>query len=281
MTPPPVHTATVAGLGLIGGSLARDLAALGVRVLGWDRDPSATAAALAEGVLAAPLGADLAGLEEADALVLAVPVAAAGEVLRRALPRLSRARLVTDAGSTKRGIEAAALSLGLGERFVGAHPLAGHHTSGWAASREGLFAGAPVFLCPAPGATADAVALAQALWRGVGGDVRATTAEAHDRLLAWTSHLPQGVSSSLGRALARAGVSRAQLGPGGRDVTRLAASSPEMWSAIALENADHLGPALAAAEEALRELRQAVEARDAERLSALLREAKGWADAGG
>lgn len=272
-----IRSAAVAGLGLIGGSLARDLAAQGVRVLGYDRDPATLRAAQAEGVVERALGPALEGVEEAEVLVLAVPVTAAEAVLAAARPRLGRALLVTDAGSTKRAAIAAAERLGLDDRFVGAHPYAGDHRSGWAASRTGLFAGAPLFLCPAPAARPRAVALAEQLWSAVGARVRLLPAEEHDRLLAWTSHLPQAVSSALGRTLHAAGITREMLGRGGRDVTRLAASSPEMWTGIALENADHLSAALAQTEAHLRELRLAIEAHDAPRIEALLRQANAWA----
>jgi prephenate dehydrogenase len=235
-----LRSVAVAGLGLIGGSLARDLAARGIRVLGHDRDPAAVDAALAEGVLAAALERDFGGLEDADAFVVAVPVRAAAAVLEAARPRLDTVPLVTDAGSTKRGIAAAAERLGLGARFVGGHPLAGDHLSGWAASRRGLFDGARVYLCPSADASAEARALARELWTIAGGTVVEMEAAEHDRLLAWTSHLPQIASSTLAAALAVQGIARADLGRGGRDVTRLAGSSAEVWTDIALDNADFL-----------------------------------------
>ncbi|NJD18999.1 MAG: prephenate dehydrogenase/arogenate dehydrogenase family protein, partial [Gemmatimonadetes bacterium] len=144
------ETVAILGLGLMGGSLARDLAGLGHRVLGWDRDPGSVRAALAQGCIHRGRGSrpdDFQGIEEADVVVLALPVAASRETLPALAPRL-RASLVTDVGSTKRHIVAAAQSLGLGDQFVGAHPLAGDHRSGWGASRSGLFRGATVFLCP-------------------------------------------------------------------------------------------------------------------------------------
>jgi prephenate dehydrogenase len=190
--------------------------------------------------------------------VLAVPVQEAPRLLAGIAPGLGSARLVTDVGSTKRAIVAAAATLGVGDRFVGGHPLAGSTGTGWGASREGLFAGATVYLTPAA-ATADAaMALAAALWEGVGARCEVLDAAAHDRRVAWTSHLPQALSSALAIALSREGVARATLGPGGRDVTRLADSPPELWGAIAAANADELAPALAAVERELRALRRAL-----------------------
>jgi prephenate dehydrogenase len=198
--------------------------------------------------------------------VLAVPVLAAPEVLRTLEPLAGGVRLVTDVGSTKRSVVAAAEALGMGERFVGAHPLAGDHRSGWEASRTGLFRGARVYLKPGEASGEDAVRRARELWEGVGGRVETMDAAAHDRLLAWSSHLPQAVSSAFARALAGAGVPREALGPGGRDVARLAASSAAMWADVALDNARELVPALAAAEAELRGLRERIGSGDGARV---------------
>lgn len=273
-----IRCVAVAGLGLIGGSVARTLAAYDIRVLGHDRDRATVDAALREGVLDHALGQDLAGVEAADVLVIALPVRAAATLLERARRHLARVRLVTDAGSTKRGIVATAERLGIGARFVGAHPIAGDHRSGWAASRARLFAGARVYLSPAADASDEARRLARELWTLVGGNVVEIGAEEHDRRLAWTSHLPQVVSTALAAALAERGIVRAELGPGGRDVTRLAGSSPEMWTEIALENADALVAALDAVGGELRTLRDAIARGDAEAIRAAFAAGRAWSE---
>lgn len=274
-----LDTVAVAGLGLIGGSVARDLAAAGVRVLGWDRDAGSVDAALREGVVAAALGPGFEGLEEAGALVVSVPVGAAAAVLEAARPRLGQARLVTDTGSTKASVVAAAERLGLGDRFVGAHPLAGDHRAGWEASRTGLFAGAPVYLCPTQGSPAAAIALARELWSRVGGVPVEIGADEHDRLLAWTSHLPQVVSTALANALAAHGIARAALGPGGRDVTRLAASPTGVWADILRDNRVHVAEALAALEDRIRSIRTVIAVDDPDAIRTTLESARRWSDA--
>lgn len=271
-----VRTAAVVGLGLVGGSLARDLAARGVRVLGHDRDPASVDAALREGALHAALGPGLEGVEEAELVAAAVPVTAAPALLRGLAPRLRAARLVTDVGSTKAGVCAAAEALGIGGRFVGSHPLAGSHRSGWEASRAGLFEGARVFLSPAPSTREPALALARALWTSLGARPEVVDADAHDLSLALTSHLPHVASAALARALAAAGVPRVELGPGGRDVTRLAGSSPEMWTAIALENAAPLADGVAALRGELDALHAALRAGDAGALRRFFASARDW-----
>lgn len=271
-----IRTVAVAGLGLIGGSLARDLAARGVRVLGCDPDAGALDAAVAEGVVSA-LGPGLEGVEDADALVLAVHVHAAPALLQAVAPRLDGVRLITDAGSTKAGIVAAAARLGLGAKFVGAHPLAGDHRSGWPASRLGLFAGAALYLTPSPESGAEAVALARELWTLVGTRTVEMDAEEHDRLLAWISHLPQVVSSALAAVLAGRGITRGDLGRGGRDVTRLAGSSPGMWRDILAANAAAVTDAIAEMERQLAAARAAIDSGDADAIQAWLAEPNQWA----
>ena len=257
-----VRTAAVAGLGLIGGSVARGLAAAGVRVLGGDRDPASVDAALGEGIVSAALGPELEGLEAAEVFVVAVPVGSAPALLARARPRLGGARLVTDTGSTKASIVAAAERLGIGDRFVGSHPFAGDHRAGWSASRADLFDGATVYLCRTAETSSAAMSLARELWAAVGGIPVELPAAEHDQRLAWTSHLPQVVSSALAATLAEHGFRRADLGPGGRDVTRLAASSPALWADILLDNRAAAAEALTAMGAHLRRIGEAIEAGD-------------------
>lgn len=276
-----LQSAAVVGLGLIGGSLARELAARGVRVLGYDRDPAALHGAVEGGVVHAVLEESLEGVKEADLLVIAVPVAAAPGVLATALPHLGSVRLVADVGSTKQAVVRAAEALGIGERFVGSHPLAGDHRSGWSASRMGLFQGARVYLSPTPSTAEPALELARQLWIGLGAEPELLDAEPHDRRLAWTSHLPQAASTALALALASAGIAPSDLGPGGRDITRLSGSSPEMWTGIALENAAALSGAIEAFEERLRELRAALTRGDEQAVHRFFEAGRQWSEGSG
>lgn len=271
-----IRTAAVLGLGLIGGSLARDLSARGVRVLGWDRDEDVVRKAMDAGAVHDSLVDDPTRACDGECVFFAVPVLTAVRALRDFAPHFESARLVTDAGSTKRSIVRAAVELGIGDRFVGSHPLAGDHRSGWEASRAGLFAAAPVYLCPTPSTTDDALRLAIGLWTGVGARPEVVDVDRHDTRLAWTSHLPQTVSTSLALALAQSGIQHDALGPGGRDVTRLAGSSPEVWADILLDNADALAPALAMLAVQFDSVRDAITAGDRARLHHLFSAARGW-----
>jgi len=270
-------SATVVGLGLIGGSIARDLAAKGVRVRGYDADRARLAAAVRDGIVSDPLDIDFDGAD-ADVIILAVPVDQAPPMLRR-LARVARsARLVTDVGSTKTSIVAEARLLGLSECFVGSHPMAGDHRSGWAASRQGLFVDALVYLCPTSATCTPVVEVAKHFWQWLGARPCLMDAEAHDRHVAWTSHLPHLVSMSLGLALARAGIDREALGPGGRDTTRLAGSSPEMWTAIAADNREAIDEALASAEHEVASFRTALRSGDVALMRERIAAAQAWFD---
>jgi prephenate dehydrogenase len=273
---PEFRTVAIIGLGLIGGSLARDLAGQGVRVLGWDADADGLRAAVADGAVHHPLTDDLRDVHQADAVVVAVPVLAAADVLRKLAPHLDGVRLITDAGSTKTSIVRAAEALGIGARFVGSHPLAGDHRSGWDASRTGLFADARVFLCRTHYTDGDAMRLAAALWTSVGGRPEVMDADLHDVRLAWTSHLPQLVSTALALTINQTGTARAQLGPGGRDVTRLAGSDPAVWTDIVLDNADAVSRAVAMMGARLNRLQRAVMSGDRDDLQRLFSEARAW-----
>jgi len=311
----------IVGLGLIGGSLARDLAALGAYVLGFDLDPETLRAATDGGAVheGLPGGLHGGGLDSSalaslplDALVLAVPVQAAIPLLAAAAPHLEHVSLVMDVGSTKASIWATAVRLGLGGRFVGSHPMAGSHLSGWEASRAGLFQGARVYLCPVlevgdgagnaadggaggeahdeagngigdetGGETGEAVVpealrRAQGLWTAVGGVPQLMDAVAHDRLLSWTSHLPQAASTALARALAGAGIRSGDLGPGGRDMTRLAGSSASLWTGITLDNARALAEGLRALEAELARLREWLLAGDRDRVEEFFAKGASW-----
>lgn len=272
-----LNSVAVVGLGLIGGSIAKDLAARGVEVEAYDPDAASLDDAVRSGVVSRTLDAALTS-SRADAVVIATPVDAAIDVLRILARANDRAALITDVGSTKGRIVAEAAALGLSDRFVGSHPMAGDHRSGWPAARPGLFSGARVYLCTPDRTPAELVARADAFWRALGAHPMTIDASAHDRTLAWTSHLPHVVSAALALALGGVGVGRDELGPGGRDITRLAGSSPEMWSAIVVENAAAIDAALAAAEQEVASFRRLLSRADAGELHSKFAAARAWFD---
>ena len=271
--------AAIIGLGLIGGSLARDLSARGVRVRAYDIDERHLQDAVQSGCVHESLDRSLTGVSVSDLIVVAVPVDSATEVLRQIAPHTARAKLITDVGSTKTRIVEVAAELGLTSRFVGSHPMAGDHRSGWGASRTGLVDGASVYLCPPAGAPRCIVDLAAEWWSWLGARPVVMSAELHDGKLAWTSHLPHMVSTALALALANADVERDDLGPGGRDMTRLAGSSADVWTAIARDNAAAIDTALISAEREIAAMRAALNRSNAADLRERFAAARAWFDA--
>ena len=274
------RTVAVIGLGMIGGSVARGLAARGVTVIGHDTNPGYLDAAVAEGVVTQRLLPTLEDIDRAEVAVIAVYGDSATRVLEQISRHANTVGLVTDVGSTKRPIVSAAESSPIGERFVGSHPFAGDHRSGWTASRFDLFENEIVYLCPSSNASRTAFDTADELWSSLGAKTVRMDAAEHDDLLAWTSHSPHAVSTALALALSEAGIVHRQLGRGGRDVTRLAASSPDVWTSIMLDNAPAVEAALSAVESQVRSFRSLLSARDGERIRERLSKAREWSGPG-
>jgi prephenate dehydrogenase len=272
------------GVGLIGGSLARALRergeAHGARmVVGVGRSSASTARALELGVIdaTAALGDDAelqAALAGADMVLLAAPVAQTQPLLERIAPFLDASTLVTDAGSTKSDVVAAARAA-LGDRigqFVPAHPIAGRESSGVDAALPDLYVGRNVVLCPLPENAPESVERVAAMWRATGAMVRDMTPEQHDRVLASVSHLPHVLSFALVEQILNspdAALKFAFAAGGFRDFTRIAASSPEMWRDICVANRAALLEELDAYSAVLARLRAAIENGDGTALEAV------------
>jgi prephenate dehydrogenase len=274
----PDTCVAIIGLGLMGGSLARAVSARGARVLGYDHNPACLDAALREGAVHQPLDTTFSALAEAEVVMLAIPVDASIALLPRIAGQLAAARLVMDVGSTKRSVVAAAESAGIGHRFVGAHPLTGSHRSGWGVSRASLFQDARVFLCPAASTASDTLQLAESFWRELRAGTEIMDADVHDVQMAWRSHLPHLLSSTLAMTLRDAGIRRSALGPGGRDMTRLAGGSPAMWTPIVEHNRLAIIDALSAYEAHLAALRESLERADPGAVHRFLVESVAWSD---
>ncbi len=239
-------TVAVVGLGLVGGSIARGLTRGGWRVLGVDR-AGPLKAALAARAIARGFRTVAAAAREAQVVFLAAPPAANRTVLRALAALDVRPPVITDVGSVKRPICAEARRLGL-RGFVGGHPMAGTEGSGFAASSADLFRGRTWVLVHAPAAGAQTRAVAR-LARALGARVKRMDAAAHDRAVAFVSHLPQLVSWALMEAARRDGLASRHLdvaGPGFADMTRLAGSPRALWREILAENAGEVDRALRA-----------------------------------
>ena len=233
----------VIGVGLIGGSFALALRRAGAvaSIVGVDRDAQALERAAALGVIDTAAESASEAAKGADLVVVAVPVRAIGPVLHDVALTLSPDAVVTDVGSTKTDVTRIAREelRALFPRFVPAHPIAGREASGVEAATADLFKGARVVLTPAPETAEDAIELVRACWEATGGRVATLEPEQHDRIFAAVSHLPHLLSFALVSELASRADAAELFGfaaGGFRDFTRIAASSPEMWRDIALQN---------------------------------------------
>jgi prephenate dehydrogenase len=238
-----LKTLAVIGVGLIGGSFAMALRRAGVAasVVGYDRDPSAMQLAIELGVIDTAADSVSEAAMGADLVLVAVPVRATAMVLRDLGPAIDAGAVVTDVGSTKGEVVRTARNE-LRERFarfVPGHPIAGRETSGVGSANAELFRGARVVLTPDEATAGDAAELVRGAWEAVGARIAVMAPEEHDRIFAAVSHLPHLLSFALVSELA-AREDAAELlgfaGGGFRDFTRIAASSPEMWRDIALQN---------------------------------------------
>lgn len=259
----------VIGLGAIGGSLAWQARLAGVpRVVGFSPSRADGVDALRAGAVTELADSAPRALRGADFVVLAVPARVTIELIGKLPPSLEPDAVLTDVCSVKAPVLERAAAANLGDRFAGGHPLAGTHASGFGAARPDRLRGCVVYVCEtgAPGGDRAARAVMGFWQRTLEAQPVLIGAEAHDRQLAWTSHLPQAVASALAKVLADRGLGGVSFGAGARDTTRLAASSPEMWLDILLYNRAAVTEALASAEAGLAELRRLLAAGDADGL---------------
>lgn len=267
-------TVGIVGLGLIGGSMARAYAKAGHRVLAYNRSRSTLEFAKLSGAVAEELTRDNAG--SCDLLLLSLYPEACVDYLRDMGPYLSKSCLVIDCGGVKREVCAGCFPLAerYGFTFVGGHPMAGTHFSGFKYSRSNLFQGAPMVIVPP---VFDDMALLERVKEALApcgfGSFSVTTAEEHDRMIAFTSQMPHIVSNAFIKS-PTAGSHKGFSAGSYKDLTRVAWLNPEMWAELFLENRDNLICELDILMEELQKYRDALDAQDREELTRLLDEGK-------
>jgi len=262
------------GTGLLGGSTAAAWRRAGAAsaVAGYDVDPSQSRRGVELGVLDRAAASVADAVRGADCVVLAVPVGQMAPVLAEVAGVLTDSALVTDVGSTKADVIAAARrALGRGfRRFVPAHPIAGGELPGIEHADPQLFAGRNVITTPADDTDLKALQRIESAWTACGARVERMTANEHDRVFAAVSHLPHLLAFALVAQVASQpdGARRLELaGTGFRDFTRIAASSPALWRDIALANRAALGTELRTYRGWLERLQTALDTADGPSLS--------------
>ena len=271
----------VVGVGLIGGSFAAALRRAGAAssITGFDRDGHSLERAISLGVIDAAAGSVTEAVRGADLIVVAVPVRAIGPVLHDVALAMDASAVVTDVGSTKTDVVATAREE-LRERFVRfvpGHPIAGRETSGVESASAELFKGARVVLTPDAQTAPEAVEAVRSAWEAAGGRVTQLDAAAHDRIFAAVSHLPHLLSFALVSEIAER-ASAAELfsfaAGGFRDFTRIAASSPEMWRDVLLQNREAVLAELDRYQARLAVFRELIERGEGPGLQRLMSEAR-------
>ncbi len=284
-----IDTLAIVGVGLIGGSFAAALKRAGVvkRVIGTGRRPENLQKAIELGLIEQAVTLPEAA-RVSDMIFLATPVGAFESILTVMRPTLNPAAVVTDGGSTKQDVIAAARAA-LGDRasqFVPAHPMAGSHETGPAAARADLYQGRRVILTPLPDNRPQDVALVESLWRACGARTLKLAPAEHDSAMACISHIPHWFASLYMHYVATGPQPelRMDIAAGGfRDFTRIAQSSPEMWRDIFIANREPMLQEIATLRAQLDRAEQALRDGDAQWLERMLDEAskarQGWSGA--
>ena len=275
----------IIGVGLIGGSLARALRQAGYvqEIVGSSRRAEHLQEAVELGVIDR-FDTDAArAVQGADMVVVCVPLGAMEQTFRCIAPALTPDAVVTDAGSAKASVVAAARAAfgRIPGGFVPGHPIAGTEKSGVAASFADLYRNRKVILTPLAETDPAATARVQAMWEVAGAEVQCMDVEHHDDVLAATSHLPHLLAFQMVDTLARMSdedeIFRYAAG-GFRDFTRIASSDPVMWRDICLANDRAVLLMLERYQQDLSRLAEAIRAGDGVELERVFRNAKAARD---
>ncbi len=229
----------IVGLGLIGGSLGLDLTGQGHAVTGIARRAETAAAALALGAVT-DAGTDLALVAGADVVFICTPIDAVVATAEAMVPYLSAGAIVTDVASVKGEIVPAIEALWPG--FVGGHPMAGKAEAGLSVAQVDLFRDRPYVLTPTPATPPEGLALVKTLATRLGANLCQCHPDQHDRAVAWISHLPVMVSSSLILACqqepdaAILNLAQALASSGFQDTSRVGGGVPDLGTLMAHHN---------------------------------------------
>lgn len=264
----------VVGTGLMGASVGLAAKRAGVeQVAGYDLDPESLRVAAERGAVDGTAGSMAEAVADADLVVVAVPVTQLATQVRAVLDAAPEAATVTDVGSTKQW------AARLADRFVGGHPVCGREAYGPGYASADLFEGATWFLTPGAGTDADRYRLVHGFVVSLGAVPVAIDPQAHDRLVALTSHLPHVLANVL---VNQAGAGRieghdplAAAGGSLRDMTRVAGANPRIWVDIFLDNAGPLAEALGEHRRRIEQLEEALAAGDAGMVARWIAEASG------
>ncbi|MBO7182009.1 MAG: prephenate dehydrogenase/arogenate dehydrogenase family protein [Kiritimatiellae bacterium] len=267
----------IVGIGLIGGSLAKDIRTLGLarRIIGWNRTTAHAERALELGLVdeVAERIEDL--LDQCDLVVLAMPVNILAERLPHFLDKARPGQIFIDVGSTKQALVDAVKDHPNRAAFVACHPMAGTERSGPDAAVDHLFRNRFTLLIDPEASAPEAVAKVSALWKAVGAVLATMSAEEHDRTAALLSHMPHVLAYALSRTIKEAERNQALnarfAGGGLASMTRIAHSPISMWQPIFRQNKAYLLSAIDVFAEHLQAFRKAIAEEDDRLLNDLMK----------
>lgn len=263
----------VVGLGLIGGSMARAFMNIEETVVyGYDRDEVTMARAKLENAMHGEMTKE--NIAECDYVFVALYPQATEKFITEYAPCISKDATVIDCGGTKRGICETGFKMAkkYGFRFMGGHPMAGTHFSGFKYSRASLFANAAMILVPEKNETIEVLQSVKNLLVQIGfKSVTISNAEEHDRIIAYTSQLAHVVSNAYVKS-PNARVHKGFSAGSYRDLTRVAKLNPRMWAELFMENSDNIAFEIDNIIAELQKYSDAIKAGDEETLEALLAE---------
>jgi len=270
----PFNKIALIGFGLIGGSIARAARAQGLagKIVATARSAKTRARVAELGIVDAVVETNAEAVEDADLVILSIPVGACGAVAQEIAGHLKPGAIVSDVGSVKGAIvRDMAPYLPAGIHFVPAHPVSGTEHSGPDSGFAELFINRWCILTPPEGTDPDAVEKLRAFWAALGAKVEIMTPEHHDLVLAITSHLPHLIAYTIvGTADELEGVTQSEVlkfsAGGFRDFTRIAASDPVMWRDVFLANKEAVLEMLGTFNEDLSKLTRAIRRNDGEAL---------------
>lgn len=282
MTHPGFERIGIYGVGLLGGSLGLALkhAFPEAERIGIGRNSERLQNAMNRGAIDR-LTTDPATLEHSlDALVLCTPVRDVARHFEAVRPALAPHAIVTDVGSTKTVLVAECERVAGSEyRFVGSHPMAGSHKTGVDAARDDLFRDRLCIITPTPDTDPDAQTWVSDLWKALGMNLMLLSPEEHDRIAAYTSHMPHLVAAALCHTVQGQGERiRHVIGSGFQDTTRIAAGDPGLWVDICMDNQEELLRALEVFQRDVDAIRNAIREGNADEVQRFLQAAKSWKD---
>tara|TARA_B100000686_G_scaffold44650_1_gene47264 strand:- start:1407 stop:2279 length:873 start_codon:yes stop_codon:yes gene_type:complete len=271
----PLEAIAIVGLGLIGGSVAKDVRRLGLarKILGYDNNEDYHREIKSSNLTDYLSNVPDKNLAQAELVLLAVPVKSFKKVLPAILRNISSTAILTDTGSVKSPLLKMMYSPEYENiRFVGGHPIAGSENFGPAAAQQNLFSGKRCILTPGEKTDKDWIRVVRRFWESLGTKVSEMDATSHDQMFASVSHLPHILAYACIQAISNADTQEAlgHSGAGLKDFSRIGSSSPQMWADIFLENQENLLPRISVFNEVLSELEKTIKKNDKRKLVELL-----------